>query len=92
MAKVAEIIARFKASPKGLRCRTVRSALEELQFTVRDATAGHRVVTHAGLQEFYGTSFNCGHGRNQLVKPIYVRNLIRLLIEREAELEAINGE
>lgn len=31
----------------------------------------HRIVTHGGLPIFTSTSFDCGHGRNSVVKIAY---------------------
>ena len=89
---VRETIKLFENSLKGMRCSAVRRALEKLKFNVRDAAAGHRVVSHPGLAGFHGASFNCGHGRDDLVKPIYIRNLVKVLIQWQEELEAIHGE
>ena len=89
---VGETIKLFEDSPKGMRCSAVRRALERLKFNVRDAAAGHRVISHPGLAGFHGANFNCGHGRNDLVKPVYIRNLVKVLIQWQDELEAVNGE
>ncbi|MEE4383950.1 MAG: hypothetical protein V2J02_18270 [Pseudomonadales bacterium] len=41
-------------------------------------------MTHAGLDDFLGTSFDCGHGRDPEVRPVYVRKL-RRVIEMHAQ-------
>ena len=61
--------------------------LESLGFEIRDGkSAGHKLVFHAGIPEFYSASFNCGHGKNPEVKRAYVRKLVRLLEQYEREL------
>ena len=66
--------------------------LDDLGFRIRNAGGAHKVVSHPDLKGFRGTDFDCGHGRNPTVKPVYIKkNVIRVLENWKAELEAING-
>jgi hypothetical protein len=72
-----ETLANQRAS---LRCRDVIQLLEGLGFEVRAGRkAGHKIVLHQGLADFYSAAFTCGHGRDPEIKPVYTRQLQRLL-------------
>ena len=47
---------------------------------------GHKIYVHDGLPEFKSASYNCGHGRNPEIKPAYIRNVLRILRQHEAEI------
>lgn len=73
-----------------VRCLELCNGLEHLGFTVRKAgSSGHKVISHADLPEFWGANFNCGHGTNDYVKPVYVRKILRVLSENSDELEQL---
>jgi len=66
--------------------------LAELGFEVHDAKkAGHKVVKHPGRKAWLGTNFDCGHGKNPVVKNCYLNNLMRVLDEYEQEIEQSQG-
>ncbi|MEE4382285.1 MAG: type II toxin-antitoxin system HicA family toxin [Pseudomonadales bacterium] len=76
---------RLGPAASAVRCRELVALLESLGFTVRRGRRGnHRIVTHAGLDDFLGTSFDCGHGRDPEVRPVYVHKL-RRVIEMHAQ-------
>lgn len=74
------------------RCEEVVKILESLGFTVRDTKKGHKVFKHDGLENFFGSNFNCGHGKNPEVKKAYLRNILRVIEEYEDDLEVLLGE
>jgi hypothetical protein len=84
VAKTCSLLAEAEAKVK---CSDLRSHLEELGFKVRDGKrAGHKIVTHPNLKDFYSTSYACGHGRNSVIKPAYIRNIIKTLKIHEQAL------
>jgi hypothetical protein len=63
------------------------SMLGRLGFRVRDCGSGnHKAFSHSKLAGFFGGNYNCGHGKNPPLKPVYVRKIIRILEEWEADL------
>jgi len=76
-----------------IRCSELVAMLESLGFTVRKgANGGHRVFIHNRLDGFYSSSFDGGHGRDDIVKPVYVRIVRRILLEHESDLRALLEE
>lgn len=72
----------------GLRCEEVCTGLRHMGFEVRNGRrGGHKIVTHDRLKDFFGTDFNCGHGRNDVVKEAYIKKLLRVIGEWQDELE-----
>lgn len=72
----------------GLRCKDLLRTLRKLGFDVRDgAKQGHKVLTHPGLARFTAAGFTCGHGTNPEIKPVYVKQVAKLLRDYQAELE-----
>jgi hypothetical protein len=75
-----------------MRCSDVIRILESLGFVVRECGKGkHRVFKHPSIPSFLGGSFDCGHGRNPEVKKVYVKKILRVLDEFEAEIRDIAG-
>jgi len=71
-----------------MRCSELCELLEALGFDVRAGKkSGHKIVTHRALDDFYSFSFDCGHGRNPEVKPVYVRSALKLLRHYERPLK-----
>lgn len=71
-----------------LRCEEVCAGLAHLGFEIKNGKCpGHKVVSHSALRGFIGTNFNCGHGRNDVVKIAYIKKLLRVLSENQPELE-----
>ena len=70
------------------RCRDIKDKLEKLGFEVRDGKrGGHKIFVHDHLPSFMSGSFNCGHGKNPEIKPVYVRKIIRILKEHESDIK-----
>jgi len=91
MSKVLNVLKNLRQRNTNLRCKEVLRMLELLGFKIRDGRrGGHKVVSHPGLEGFYGTNFNCGHGANSQIKPVYIRKLIGIVEDWQAELEQYN--
>lgn len=74
---------------RSLRCTEMITLLRNLGFDVRDGRKpGHKVITHPELERFTSASFTCGHGRNAQVKPVYIRDIRKLLQKHAEELNA----
>lgn len=87
--KLKQVLEDLASSGASLKCDDMRRYLEALGFEVRDGTkAGHKIVTHKGLVNFYSTSYTCGHGKNPEIKPPYIRNIRKTLLRHEEEIRA----
>ena len=84
----------LRAAPAAQTCADVKKALWALGFEVQDRKRGnHKTYTHsylARVARFYGADFDCGHGRTLL--PVYVRNIVKVLVKYETELRVHLGE
>lgn len=90
---VAQAINELQERTTNIRCSELVAMLESLGFTVRKgANGGHRVFIHNSLDGFYSSSFDGGHGRDDTVKPVYVRSVRRILLEHETDLRALLEE
>lgn len=89
---VKEVIAILESSRTTIRCEELRTYLCQLGFEVRDGNqGGHKLFFHDGLRDFMSGSYNCGHGKNPEIKPIYIRKVIRILKQYECEIEEFLG-
>lgn len=90
MSAVDDVIDLFQQKRRSLPCSEATRELQSLGFHVRAGSkGGHRVVSHPGLEDFHGTSFNGGHGADDELKPGYVGNLIRVLKQHKEALEKL---
>jgi hypothetical protein len=88
MSDVQAAIDQLRASPKSVRCMELCRLLKRLHFEVRNgAGPGHRVFAHPRIKSFHGSNFNCGHGKDPIVLPVYVRRIADVLEEWKAEIE-----
>lgn len=82
-----EVVRELESSRASIRCGRLADLLDRLGFEVRDGRkSGHKVFVHPGLSGFASGSYTCGHGRNPEIKPAYIRNVLRILRQYEAEL------
>jgi predicted RNA binding protein YcfA (HicA-like mRNA interferase family) len=89
MAKLscAEIIAIFRQKSASMSCKEVIRALESLGFIVKAGSKGkHHTYTHPKLVTLRA-NFDCGHGRNPDVLPVYVKSIANVLEEFEESLK-----
>ena len=70
---------------QNLRCHDFKGHLESLGFIVSKSKKGnHYSYSHASLAGFFGGGFNGGHGKNEPIKPCYVRDFVTILKLHEA--------
>lgn len=90
MPQVDSVIDDWKKRKASLRCADVISGLESLKFVVKAVgNAGHMTFSHPQLNNFYGASFDCGHGKNPEIKSNYIVNILRVLRTLRDELVTI---
>lgn len=90
---IAGTIRTLQERTNGIRCSELVAMLESLGFTVRQGSrGGHRVYTHNSLEGFHSSSFDGGHGRDDLVKPVYVRKARQILLDHETDLRDLLEE
>lgn len=82
-----EVIQELQSGIGSVRCNDMAGMLERLGFEIRDGKkAGHKLFFHQGIESFKSASYTCGHGRNPEIKRPYVRQVIKILKQYEAEL------
>lgn len=87
---VDQTIQSLKQRKKNIRCDELEKFLKKLGFIVRSGKkGGHRVFMHPQLGSFESGSFNCDHGKNPQIKPIYVQRIINILAQYKEELTAL---
>lgn len=86
--RVVDTREQLRAAGANLRCDDVVKLLSGLGFQIKGGRRkpGHKIVTHPGIKSFTTASFNCGHGKNPEIKPPYIKNMIKVLTDYEAEL------
>lgn len=91
--KLDAVIVELNESGASIRCKALADMLSSLGFEVRDGKkSGHKVFVHHGLAGFTSGGYTCGHGKNPEIKPIYIKNVARLLKQYENELVGYLGE
>lgn len=77
----------------GLRCTQLIDTLKKLGFIVKDGKlGGHKIVKHPGIREFFGSNFNCGHRNTDQVKPVYIRKMLKIVVQYEDDIRKHLGE
>jgi hypothetical protein len=78
------VIQKLKLSKANISCDEFVSFLKKLGYKVRKGTNGkHHSYSHPDL-DWFGSNFDCGHGRNPQVLPINIGKVIKIL-ERHRE-------
>lgn len=89
---VSKTLESLKQKKTNIRCKELIRYLEQLGFVVRDGKrGGHKVFNHPEIEGFFGGSFNCDHGKNPQIKPVYVQNIIKVIECYESELVTLAG-
>ncbi len=87
------VVARLRSAGTTIRCEELAKLLRLLGFEVRDGKkAGHKVFVHHGIASFTSGGYTCGHGHNPEIKPVYIKQVIKLLSQYETELIQCLGE
>lgn len=87
-----DVVAHLKQRPRTTSCRDLLRLLEGLDFIVRAGSRGrHYTYRHPRIKGFRG-NFDCGHGRNPDVLPVYIRDIIGVLEEYEPILRSQRSE
>ena len=82
-----QAIRQLSQAGASMRCAELTRLLEALGFEVRDGgRGGHKVFVHDHLATFHSGSYNCEHGRNPEIKRPYIKKVLRILRQYEAEL------
>lgn len=91
--KYTTIVETLKNNKTNIRCDDLADLLTQLGFEVRDKKrGGHKIFVHDGLSEFYSAGYNCGHGKNPVIKSAYIGNVLKILVQYEKELVVYLGE
>lgn len=86
--RVATIIDDLRARKANVRCGEMRAILEGFGFTIKEGkTVNHKLFFHQELKEFTSSSYDCGHGKDGLIKPAYVGKVIRVLSDYQDLLD-----
>ena len=82
-----EVVAHLRQRPRTTTCKDLLRFLEGLGFVPRAGTRGnHYTYRHPKITGFRG-NFDCGHGRNPDVLPVYIRDVVTVLEEYESVLK-----
>lgn len=79
---------RLRQSAANFDCAEMRRLLENLGFAVnRGSNGNHHTFSHPKLSSFWGGNYDCGHKGH--MKPVYPRNVLKVLEEYEDELKGL---
>lgn len=82
------VVAHLKQRPRTTSCQDLLRFLEDLGFIPRAGSRGnHYTYRHPKITGFRG-NFDCGHGRNPDVLPVYIRDVLNILEEYESVLKS----
>lgn len=84
---LAQAIEQLDSAGASMRCAEITKLLQGLGFEVRDGKrGGHKVFFHDHIKDFLSGSYNCDHGKNPEIKRPYIRQVLAILRQHEAEL------
>lgn len=87
---IEDLVKSWSLRKANISCKEVIETLIALGFEVRNGSrGGHKIFTHDQLPNFYSSSFDCGHGKNPVLKKAYISALIRTLRKYESELDRL---
>lgn len=91
-----ELVGLLESAGNSTQCNELKGWLEAAGFAVRDGKKGnHKVFKHDGLKDagFYSSNYDCGHGRNPIIKKPYITKILNHVIRKyEMELRKYLGE
>lgn len=73
-------------------CSDLIKYLESLGYEVDKCKSGNHYTFTNVFLNYYGGNFDCGHGRNPSVLPIYISKVIKVLKKHREELKELNKE
>jgi hypothetical protein len=77
---------------RSLRCSDLCGLLKQLGYEVHPGKAGHKTYDHPALPEWIGSNFDCGHGKDGVIKLPYVVRVISIVTEHSSVLKKLRGE
>ncbi len=87
------VMRRLYSAGATIRCQELAESLVLLGFEVRDGKkSGHKVFVHHRIASFTSGGYTCGHRHNPEIKPVYIKQVIKLLNQYETELIQYLGE
>ena len=93
LGKFDAAVGRLSAGGANIRCSEMRSILASLGFRVENGRKGnHKLFYHDNINTFKAGNYNCGHGSDNELLKIYVKNVLDAIVENEEELRMYLGE
>jgi hypothetical protein len=84
---IDEVLDALQQKKRSMSCSELEGLLRALGFVIRDGSrGGHKIVTHPGLADFHGGSFD---GRANPIKVPYIVTVIRIIRLHREELEKL---
>ncbi|WP_239292544.1 hypothetical protein [Candidatus Nitrotoga sp. 1052] len=81
-------LGKLRNSAGNLRCSEVKAILKALGFIVRDGKKGnHKTFSHPSIPDFFGSNYDCGHGKDAQVKKWYIDTIIEVLERLENDIK-----
>lgn len=74
------VLAYLGSNLTSTKCDKLVKLLGSLGYAVRKGSSGnHHSYSHPDMKSFYGSNFDCGHGKNPTIKERYIKIAIRTL-------------
>ena len=87
---VDEALEVLEQNKRTMRCSAMEDLLVSLGFRVRDGKlGGHKTFSHPQLKFFFGSSYDCGHKTDGVLKLPYVLKVARVIKLHRDELEKL---
>ena len=87
LSQIRDVIDDIQRRKANMRCIELTKLLESFGFEIRDGRNGnHKIYTHDELPDFTSSSYDCGHGRDPIVKPKYTSTAKKVLEKHEVDL------
>lgn len=87
-----EVIANLQQRKNTTYCSDAIKMLTDLGFIVNKSSSGnHHTYLHPGIPEFFGASFDCGHGKAPVIKAVYIGKILKILKKYKEEISALRS-